>query len=84
MASVKTKLNRYEVKNCFEIFGYDFIIDEFYNVWLIEVNTNPCIELSSPILCQLIPRMINDAFNLTIDLIFPPKNTVTTFKKSPE
>lgn len=45
-------------KYCFEVFGYDFIIDEDFNLWLIEVNTNPCIELSSPILEALIPRML--------------------------
>jgi tubulin--tyrosine ligase len=28
----------------FELFGYDFMIDEDFNVWLIEVNTNPCLE----------------------------------------
>lgn len=27
----------------FEIFGLDFMIDVNYNVWLIEVNTNPCL-----------------------------------------
>lgn len=30
-----------------EIFGYDFILDSNLKVWLIEVNTNPCIEESS-------------------------------------
>jgi D-alanine-D-alanine ligase-like ATP-grasp enzyme len=54
-------------KQCFEIFGYDYIIDNDYNVWLIEANTNPCIEESSSILKKLIPRMLNDAFKLTID-----------------
>jgi hypothetical protein len=35
-------------KSClFELFGYDFIIDDVLGVWLIEVNTNPCIEESS-------------------------------------
>lgn len=29
--------------NNFEVFGLDFMIDEEYNVWLIEVNTNPCL-----------------------------------------
>lgn len=29
--------------NNFEIFGLDFMIDSNYNVWLIEVNTNPCL-----------------------------------------
>jgi len=48
--SVKNKINKNERKYCFEIFGYDFIIDEKINVWLIEINTNPCIEESSPLL----------------------------------
>lgn len=37
--------------------------------WLIEVNTNPCIEESSELLKSYIPRMLNDAFKLTIDQI---------------
>ena len=59
-------------KYSFEIFGYDFILDEDFNVWLIEVNTNPCLEESSALLKSLIPRMLNDAFKLTLDCIFPP------------
>jgi len=43
---INKKLRNY----CFEIFGYDFIVDEEFKAWLIEVNTNPCIELSSPLL----------------------------------
>jgi len=70
--SVKRKLNPDNRKYCFEIFGYDFIIDADFNVWLIEINTNPCLELSSQLLKQLIPRMVDDAFKLTLDIIFPP------------
>lgn len=55
--------------HCFELFGYDFIIDSDFNTWLIEVNTNPCLEESSQLLKQLLPRMINDMFKLTIDKI---------------
>jgi hypothetical protein len=47
LASAKRKLNPQKRKLCFEIFGYDYIIDNDFNVWLIEVNTNPCIEESS-------------------------------------
>lgn len=34
------------------------MIDSEYNVWLIEVNTNPCLEESSELLKVLLPRMI--------------------------
>jgi len=49
------------------------MIDEQLKPWLIEVNTNPCIEESSPILGQLLPRMLHNAFQLTLDVLFPPK-----------
>jgi tubulin--tyrosine ligase len=37
-------------KHQFEIFGYDFMIDRELRPWLIEVNTNPCLEESSALL----------------------------------
>ncbi len=42
-------------------------------MWLIEVNTNPCLEESSAILKALLPRMIDDMLKLTVDVIFPRK-----------
>ena len=70
MKSVKNKINPKERKMCFEIFGYDFMFDEDYKPYLLEVNTNPGLEISSPLIKQLIPRMIDDAFKLTIDEVF--------------
>lgn len=67
--AVKNKLLEREYRHCFEVFGYDFIIDEGMKVWLIEVNTNPCLEESSELLRCLMPRMINDALKLTIDKV---------------
>ena len=34
-------MNPQNRKNVFELFGFDFMIDEDLRVWLIEVNTNP-------------------------------------------
>ena len=48
------------------------MIDSNYNVWLIEVNTNPCLELSSKLLARIIPTMVEQTLKLTLDVIFPP------------
>lgn len=37
------------------------MIDENLKPWLIEVNTNPCLELSAPYLARVIPNMIENA-----------------------
>ena len=71
MLSVKNKINLNNRNYCFEIFGYDFIMDEDKNVYLIEINTNPGLEISSELIEQLVPRMIDDALLLTVDDVFP-------------
>ena len=43
------------------------MIDEDFNVWLIEVNTNPSLVESSIYLKDLIPRMIDDLIKVTVD-----------------
>ena len=68
--SVRNKININNLNYCFEIFGYDFMMDEDKNIYLIEINTNPGLEISSPLISILVPRMIDDAFRLTIDDIF--------------
>ncbi|CAD8070956.1 unnamed protein product [Paramecium sonneborni] len=59
-----------KIKYSFEIFGYDFMLDENLKPWLIEINTNPCLEESSPLLKELIPKMIDHAFKIVIDPLF--------------
>ena len=58
--------------NTFEVFGLDFMIDDEFKLYLIEVNTNPCLELSSPLLARLIPNMLENAFKITVDPLLPP------------
>lgn len=48
------------------------MIDTDKNVWLIEINKNPGIVESSSIVKLLVPRMLDDAFRLTVDKVFVP------------
>ena len=66
------KLDPNRRAHSFEIFGYDFMIDEDFRINLIEANTNPCLELSCPLLARIIPAMLDNAFRLAVDPLFPP------------
>jgi len=58
MNSVK-KLIKCDKKYTFELYGYDFMIANDGTVYLIEVNTNPCIEESCLHLRKILYRMIS-------------------------
>ena len=73
MYSAKDKININNRNYQFEIFGYDFMLDQDFNVFLIEINTNPGLEESSPWIKIIIPRMLDDALRLTLDQIFETK-----------
>jgi len=47
-------------KNTFELFGFDFMIDKNYKVYLIEANINPCLEISSKFSGKFIPTLIDN------------------------
>ena len=36
------------------------MIDDCFKLWLIEVNTNPCLELACPLLSKIIPQLIEN------------------------
>jgi hypothetical protein len=64
-------IDRNKRMHCMEVFGYDFMIDQEFRPWLIEVNTNPCLELAAPHLRTIIPAMLENAFVLVLDSLFP-------------
>ena len=68
--SVSKKLLKESNVLCFEIFGYDFILDNDFKLWILEINNNPGLSISSPVIEKLVPRMMDDAFRLTIDKVF--------------
>ena len=71
--SVGNKLLKTTPVFCFEIFGYDFILDNDFRPWILEINNNPGLGISSPVIQKLVPRMFDDALRLTIDKVFDTK-----------
>lgn len=90
MNSVKTLFIKSNKKYTFELFGYDFMISDEGTVYLIEVNTNPCIEESCPHLKKILLRMISnlnnfynyidDMLRITLDKVFPFKKYMNEWK----
>ena len=58
----------------FELFGYDFIIDEQLKVWLLEVNNNPYIGTPNQFIAGIMPNMIDEMMEIIIDSTFPPED----------
>lgn len=64
-------LNPHKREHCFEVMGFDFMIDEDFRVWLIEVNTNPYFGVINKNLPNFIDNLVDDTFKLTIDKFIP-------------
>lgn len=72
LLSVENRINPNSRKNCFELFGFDFLVDEDFRVWLIEVNTNPYLGVPNKQIGALLPKMLNEMFTIVLDPHFPP------------
>lgn len=67
-------MNPNKRKNIFELFGFDFLLDEDFRLWLIEINTNPYLGTPSKEMATVVPRMIDDLLKITLDPVMKPKN----------
>lgn len=66
----------------FEVFGYDFMIDSEFHVYLIEANVNPCLEITSPVTARIVPAMLDNALRIAMDPIFQPPPDFYSSKKN--
>ena len=60
-AMKKTCVHR---SNCFELFGYDILIDSDLKPWLIEVNLSPSLATESPLDITIKSNLIADVLTL--------------------
>ena len=54
-------------ENCFELYGYDFMIDNELNVFLIEINSSPAMDYSTSITEKLVQEMSENLIKIVID-----------------
>ena len=50
--------------NCFDLFGFDIILDQDLKPWILEVNLSPSLAFDSPLDFHIKSNLIIDALNL--------------------
>jgi tubulin polyglutamylase TTLL4 len=56
--------------NCFELYGFDILVDKSLKPWLLEVNVSPSLSSSSPFDKRVKTGLIAETFNL-VGLVVP-------------
>ena len=54
----------YDNSMCFQILGFDIMIDRNFKPWLIEVNQSPSFATDSPLDYEVKKQVLRDAFKL--------------------
>ena len=57
------------------------MIDEDLKVWLIEINRCPGLDAHNEYKKQIIPKMIDEFFQIILDPLFPPNLKYETIVK---
>ena len=55
-----------------ELFGYDVMIDDDFNCWLIEVNSSPAMDYSTPVTERLVKMVLEDTVKVVVDYAQAP------------
>ena len=66
--------------NSFELFGYDFMVDENLKPWLLEVNSSPSMESSTPVTTELVRNVLEDTVKVIIDAAEDPEADIGRFE----
>ena len=66
---------------CFEVYGFDVLVDANLKPWLLEVNVAPSLSSSSPYDKTVKSTLLSDTFHLLGFTIFDRKQVLEQKKK---
>jgi tubulin monoglycylase TTLL3/8 len=61
-------------KGSCELYGYDIMLDDQYNPWLIEINCSPAMDYSTSITEYMVKEVMDDTIKIMIDYYYAPWN----------
>lgn len=66
---VKNKLDR--KFGCFELYGFDFILDDKLNPHLLEININPALFTDTNVQKEIMPNLVSDCCSIAMGVHTP-------------
>lgn len=57
-------LKNIKYKNCFELFGFDVLLDTNLHPWLMEVNFSPSLHIDSPLDLKIKGELISECLDI--------------------
>ena len=76
--TVKGKLDR--KFGCFEMFGFDFMLDSKLDPKLLEINVNPALFLDTKVQEAILPKFVQDTVTIAHHIHEPYSRGTTTAK----
>lgn len=64
MIASETRRATVHCSNCFELYGFDVLVDQDLKPWLLEVNLSPSMLAESPLDLKVKGSVLSDTFNL--------------------
>jgi hypothetical protein len=67
--------------NCFELFGFDILVDEKLRPWLLEVNLSPSLACEAPLDLKIKSQLVSDVLNMACVPIVDPLSQMDAFQR---